>query len=122
MAVVCWTLSFVAVFIVVPVMASGMTPGRALLGVTVRTLDGQRPRWWRYLVRELVLMWPLAVAPVASSWVHDNVPDTPGVTLLTAAGIPVAWLLFVGLVALLRRDRRSLPDLAAGTQVVVSAI
>lgn len=118
-AVVLWTLSFVVVFIMVPVMASGVTPGRALLGVSVRTLDGQRPRWWRYLVRELVLMWPLAVAPAVSTWVHDNVPDAPGATLLSAFGPPLAWLLLVGVVALMRRDRRSLPDLVAGTRVVV---
>lgn len=120
-AVGLWTLTFVVVFIAVPVLASGATPGRALLGVSVRTFDGQRPPWWRYLVRELVLLWPLAVAPVASTWVHDNVPDSPGATLLTALGLPLAWVLLVGVVALLRPDRRSLPDLAAGTRVVVSA-
>lgn len=119
-AVVLWTISFAMVFIVVPLLTFGATPGRALLGVSVRTSDGLRSRWWQYLVRELVLMWPMAVAPVVSSWVHDNVPDTPGATLVTAVGIPVAWLLFVGVVALLRKDRRSLPDLAAGTRVIVS--
>jgi len=36
-------------------------------------------------------------------------------------GVPLAWLLLLGLVALLRSDRRSVPDLLAGTQVEVDA-
>jgi len=120
LAVVLWTITFVLVFVGVPVLASGATPGRALLGVSVEASSGDEAQWWRYLVREVLLMWPAAVAPVASWWVHDNIPDTPGVTLITALAIPSGWLVLVGLVALLRADRRSLPDLAAGTRVVVT--
>jgi uncharacterized RDD family membrane protein YckC len=36
-------------------------------------------------------------------------------------GVPLAWLLLLGLVALLRSDRRSVPDLLAGTRVEVDA-
>jgi hypothetical protein len=60
------------------------------------------------------------VAPAVSWWVHDNVPDTPGATLFTALGIPAVWLLILWVVGMLRRDRRSVPDLIAGTRVSVS--
>jgi ADP-dependent NAD(P)H-hydrate dehydratase / NAD(P)H-hydrate epimerase len=120
LAVTVWTITFLLVFVGVPLLASGATLGRALLGLSVETASGGQAQWWRFLVREVLLMWPAAVAPVASWWVHDNVPDTPGATLFTALAIPSGWLVVVGLVALLRRDRRSLPDLVAGTRVVVT--
>jgi glycopeptide antibiotics resistance protein len=120
LAVALWTGTFVIIFILVPVLTGGATPGRALLGVSVRTVAGERAPWWRYLIREVALLWPVSVAPTVSWWVHDNVPATPGATLFTAVGIPAAWLLILGLVGLLRPDRRSVPDLVAGTRVSIA--
>lgn len=122
LAVVLWVGSFGIVFIVVPVFAEGATLGRALLRIRVRATDGRRAPWWRYLLREVVLLWPLALGPVAAWWMHESTPLPPGATVLTALGIPAGWLLIVGVIALLRSDRRSLPDLLAGTRVAVDEV
>lgn len=120
LAVILWGLTFAIIFVVVPALTDGATPGRALLRIRVRDTDGRPASWWRYLVREVVLLWPLAVGPAAAWWVHENTPAAPGATVLTALGIPVGWLFIIGVIALVRADRRSLPDLAAGTRVAVT--
>ena len=95
------------------------TPGRALVGVAVRdTVAGGEVVWWRYFLRESVLLWPLAVVPWLAEWTHDVFPDRIGWTLAAAVVPPIGWLVILGVVALLRRDRRSLPDLLARTQVL----
>lgn len=114
-----WALTFCLVFVLVPSLASGATPGRALVGVAVRdAVAGGEVAWWRYLLREAVLLWPLAVVPWLAEWTHDVFPDRIGWTLAAAVVPPVGWLFVLGVVALLRRDRRSLPDLLARTQVL----
>lgn len=120
-AVSVWTLTFGLVFVLVPALADGATPGRALLRLGVRDSTGAGVPWWRYLVREVVLWWPVAVVPDVAWWVHDAVPDRPGATLAVVVGAPLGWLLLLGLIALARRDRRSLPDLVARTRVTVGA-
>lgn len=120
LAVVLWTVTFVLVFVAVPTLAAGATPGRALVGLSARLPDGRPALWWRHLVREVVLLWPVGVAPVVAAWVHDAYPERQGWTVATAAGLPLAWLVLLGVVALLRRDRRSLPDLVAGTRVLAA--
>ncbi len=49
---------------------------------------------------------------------YDAYPDRLGWTLAAAVLPPAGWLVLLGVVALLRRDRRSLPDLLAGTRVL----
>lgn len=118
-AVGLWSLSFLLVFVVVPSLAGGSTPGRALLGLSVQSATADATPWWRHLVREVALLWPVAVVPSLGAWVDAAVPDQPGWTLLVVFGLPLAWLGLLGLVSLLRPDRRSLPDLSAGTRVVL---
>lgn len=114
-----WALTFRLVFVLAPCLASGATPGRALVGVAVRDAgSGGEVAWWRHLLREAVLLWPLAVVPWLAEWTHDAFPDRLGRTLAAAVVPPVGWLVVLGVVALLRGDRRSLPDLLARTQVL----
>jgi len=114
-----WALTFWGVFVLVPSLASGATPGRALVEIAVRdAATGGVVGWWRYLVREAVLLWPLAVVPWLAEWTHDAFPDRVGWTLAAAFAPPAGWLFLLGVVALARRDRRSLPDLVARTQVM----
>lgn len=74
---------------------------------------------WRYLLRESVLLWPIGVVPGLGARVDAALPDHPLWMLAVVFGLPVAWLGVLGLVSLLRADRRSLPDLIAGTRVVM---
>jgi glycopeptide antibiotics resistance protein/uncharacterized RDD family membrane protein YckC len=121
LALVWWTLTFVGVFVVVPAVADGATPGKALVRLAVRRSDGTPSSWWRYLLREAVILWPVVVIPAIGEWGDAILPDEPGWTLAAVFGVPLAWLLLLGLVALLRSDRRSVPDLLAGTRVEVDA-
>jgi uncharacterized RDD family membrane protein YckC len=121
LALVVWSLTFIAVFVVVPAVADGTTPGRALVRLSVRRLDATAASWWQYLLREALILWPVVVVPVLGEWGDAILPDEPGWTLAAVFGIPSAWLLLLGVVALLRSDRRSLPDLLAGTRVEVDA-
>ena len=120
-ALVLWTVTFVGVFVVVPLIADGSTPGQALLGLAVRRADGGPGTWWRYLLREALVLWPVVVVPVLGEAVDAILPDEPGWTLAAVFGMPLAWLFVLGLVALARSDRRSVPDLLAGTRVVLDA-
>ena len=72
-------------------------------------------------MREALILWPVVVVPVLGEWGDAILPDEPGWTVAAVFGVPLAWLLLLGLVALLRSDRRSVPDLLAGTQVEVDA-
>lgn len=121
LALVVWSLTFIAVFVVVPAVADGTTPGRALVRLAVRRLDATAASWWQYLLREALILWPVVVVPVLGEWGDAILPDEPGWTVAAVFGVPLAWLLLLGLVALLRSDRRSVPDLLAGTQVEVDA-
>jgi hypothetical protein len=88
---------------------AGQDPGR-LAG-----LAGQRPVAGPHLhLAPLVFLLPARRGDAI-------LPDEPGWTLAVVFGIPSAWLLLLGLVALLRSDRRSVPDLLAGTRVEVDA-
>lgn len=114
-----WALTFCLVFVLVPSLAAGATPGRALVGIAVRdAAGGGEVGWWRLLAREALLLWPLAVVPWLAGWAHDAFPDRLGWTLAAAVLPPAGWLVLLGVVALLRRDRRSLPDLLVGTRVL----
>lgn len=114
-----WSLTFALVFVLAPALADGSSPGRALLGLAVRRAGGGDASWWRYLLREVVLLWPIAVVPGLGSWVNLALPDHPLWTLAVVFGLPIAWLSLLTVVSLLRADRRSLPDLIAGTRVVL---
>jgi uncharacterized RDD family membrane protein YckC len=121
LALVLWSLTFVVVFVVVPAVADGATPGRALVRLVVRRRDGTPSSWWQYLLREAVILWPVVVIPALGEWGDAILPDEPVWTLAAVFGVPLAWLLILGVVALLRSDRRSVPDLIAGTRVDVDA-
>ena len=114
-----WSLTFGLVFVLAPALADGSSPGRALLGLAVRRAGGADASWWRYLLRESVRLWPIGVVPGLGARVDAALPDHPPWMLAVVFGLPVAWLGVLGLVSLLRADRRSLPDLIAGTRVVM---
>ncbi|HQA79093.1 MAG TPA: VanZ family protein, partial [Propionicimonas sp.] len=114
-----WSLTFGLVFVLAPALADGSSPGRALLGSAVRRAGGADASWWRYLLRESVLLWPIGVVPGLGARVDAALPDHPLWMLAVVFGLPVAWLGVLGLVSLLRADRLSLPDLIAGTRVVM---
>jgi uncharacterized RDD family membrane protein YckC len=104
LALVLWSLTCIAVFVVVPAVADGATPGRALVRLAVRRHDGTPSSWWRYLLREAVILWPVVVVPALGEWGDAILPDEPGWTRAVVFGVP-----------------RSLPDVVAGTRVEVDA-
>jgi len=90
----------------------GGTPGKLLVGIRVETLAGARPgidaATWRFFASWFLLFVPLAIAAAASP------------TRLVALQM-VSLLVLLSLAAgILRRDKRALHDLIAGTRVVTS--
>jgi hypothetical protein len=57
--------------------ARGRSPGKALLGLTlVARQDGERPGWWRGLVRSSLQAGPYAGALTVLTGVHDRFAGT----------------------------------------------
>ena len=92
----------------------GQTPGKRTIGLRVIDASGgvltAEAIFARNLTRELEVFWPL-VALAAPK----QVSGLEGGWLALAA---VAWILALGLIPFLNRDRRRLGDLVAGTLVV----
>ncbi len=121
-------MSFVAatgvVFMLVPVLTCGRTPGQALLRLRAVRPDGRRPAWWRYVVRYGLLVWVFLMAPVWMAYLMPSSLVEAGYgSLLGVAGtVYAAWgasLLVRGVYCRLRRQPLVLLDeLVAGIRVV----
>ena len=56
------------VFVLVPALTGGRTPGQALLRLRVVRPDGSRPAWWAYAVRYGLLFWGFLQVPPYVAW------------------------------------------------------
>jgi uncharacterized RDD family membrane protein YckC len=111
------TLVFgLVVFVLVPALTGGATPGKWLVPLRIRTAGGGRPAWYQLLVRAAVLLLPWLLIHAGSVWLANRGSPPPGVVL---AGLLLAFSYPVlpAAVVALRPDRRGLHDLAAGTHV-----
>jgi len=102
---------------------SGRTPGKAAMRLRVEAGMGGIVTPWQALLRLLVLVLfalPLAIGPLLlvfaiAAVVEGTIPAWLGALI----AVPVVFGLCDPAVWLLRRDRRALHDLAAGTRVVL---
>ncbi len=96
------TIVLMAVCVVVveilPVVLVGRTLGKAMTGLTLQTVDGERPGWAATVLRSLLLYGPAIALPVLT--------------------VPVLLVLLASIV--LSVDRRGLHDRLAGTRVVLA--
>lgn len=96
------TIVLMAVCVVVveilPVVLVGRTLGKAMTGITLQTVDGERPGWAATVLRSLLLYGPAIALPVLT--------------------VPVLFVLLASIV--LSADRRGLHDRLAGTRVVLA--
>lgn len=96
------TIVLMAVCVVVveilPVVLVGRTLGKAMTGITLQTVDGERPGWAATVLRSLLLYGPAIALPVVT--------------------VPVLLVLLASIV--LSVDRRGLHDRLAGTRVVLA--
>jgi uncharacterized RDD family membrane protein YckC len=76
----------------------GRTLGKAMTGITLQTVDGDRPGWAATVLRSLLLYGPAIALPVLT--------------------VPVLLVLLGSIV--LSTDRRGLHDRLAGTRVVLA--
>jgi uncharacterized RDD family membrane protein YckC len=96
------TIVLMAVCVVVveilPVVLVGRTLGKAMTGVTLQNVDGERPGWAAMVLRSLLLYGPAIALPVLT--------------------VPVLLVLLASIV--LSAERRGLHDRLAGTRVVLA--
>jgi uncharacterized RDD family membrane protein YckC len=88
----------VVVVEILPVVLVGRTLGKAMTGITLQTVDGDRPGWAATVLRSLLLYGPAIALPVLT--------------------VPVLLVLLGSIV--LSTDRRGLHDRLAGTRVVLA--
>lgn len=107
-------VGFAMVFVVFPRWAQGGSPGKALLGLAVRR-SGRRAAGHRLVVREAVVYVAALTAVILADEYDQLYPDRPARVELIAVVIPLLWGAVLWVIAANRSDRRSLPDLIAGT-------
>jgi len=127
LATAMWLVSFLLVFVVVPTLANGATPGKALL--RLRTAQANTPsrsaRWWQLALRTAVLWLPpflvisAAIRVVQASAGSTRTSRDAVVFLAVTVGFPLLWALALAITDWIRKDRRTIHDLATGTEVVV---
>jgi uncharacterized RDD family membrane protein YckC len=113
------TLPFAAYFAISFAGRRGATLGQRLTRLQVRDRGGERLGGGRAVLRALVLLLPFEVNHAVMF--HAG-PWRDGSEAVFFAGLVLVWLLCGLYVALplLRRDRRSLHDLACGSAVLVA--
>ncbi len=122
------TLTFVAatgvVFMIVPTLTRGRTPGQALLRLRMVRPDGRRPAWWRYVVRYGLLVWVFLLVPVWMAYLMPSGLLDAGYGSLLGVAVTVyaAWgisLLVRGVYCQIRRQPfLMLNGMVSGTRVV----
>jgi hypothetical protein len=108
-----WLLALtVAIRVVLP-SVTGRTPGGWLLRHQLRRADGHRANPFRIALRELLGVTGLIT--------YTSLAPTPW---WFAVDVTVLAFFVLGafVIPVLRRDQRSLPDLAAGTRAVPTAV
>lgn len=117
-----WTIlpPAVVVFVLVPTLTSGSTPGKWLVRLRIRNAgNGEAVPWYRLLSRMavLVLPWFVLYAGVLFAAEHSGPNAWVTVVAMALGLLTVCYpALPAGTVAL-RSDRRGFHDLLAGTQV-----
>lgn len=92
-----------------------MSPGKELLQIRIVDVHGLAPRPGRLALRSVLSMLPVWQFALQTFWETAGVPLVGALAGLAMVGVMVAD---AGC-GLFRRDRRTLHDLAAGTQVVL---
>ncbi|WP_164702743.1 VanZ family protein [Modestobacter sp. KNN46-3] len=114
-------VSLLFVFVAVPVLAGGATPGQRLVRAAVVQWDGRPAARRALLVRGVLVSGPWFVVAAFSRWSGDRAAELPGLVVVAPlvlwAGLVAA---VIGTVAL-RRDDRAPQDLLTGTDLRVSA-
>ncbi|WP_052091485.1 VanZ family protein [Modestobacter caceresii] len=114
-------VSLLFVFVAVPVLAGGVTPGQRLVRAAVVQRDGRPAARRALLVRGVLVSGPWFVVAALSRWASDRAAELPGLVVVAPlvlwAGLVAA---VIGTVAL-RRDDRAPQDLLTGTDLRVSA-
>lgn len=106
-------ISVVAVFVVVPAVSGGATPGKALVRLRLRGLAGERLPWHRLALRATVLVGP---------WEALHAAGRTGSHVLLVSAVVAGALYVIGTIAVsgLRADRRGPADLVCGSQVILA--
>lgn len=112
------------VFVATPIITQGRTPGQALCGLKIVTVEGARPPWHAYFTRYallgLVLSCPLWLAMLTP----DEVEGVGGSTFVAAAALAYgAWtasLIVRALVSMAGHPAPMLNEIASGTRLVPS--
>ncbi|MBB3674671.1 VanZ family protein [Modestobacter versicolor] len=107
------------VFVAVPVLTGGATPGQRLVRATVVRADGRPASRNALLQRGLLISGSWFVTVAFSRWTGTRAEELPGLVVV-APLVVVAVLVgaVIGTVAI-RRDGRAPQDLLTGTEVLV---
>jgi uncharacterized RDD family membrane protein YckC len=113
----CTTLPFAAAFALCFASRGGATPGQRLLGLRVARLHGERLGAAGALARAAVMLVPFEVNHALLFHLAPHSDTSPAWFLTGLAAFWALCSLYLPL-PLLRRDGRSLHDLAAGARVL----
>ena len=110
-----------AYFVLVPAFVwPGQTPAKRMMGLRIATLDGGTPTFGQLVVRQVIGLFVIDGALVSASTIwHQMLSIVTGINFVT----PLMYVGFAVTLAsvvliLMRKDRRCIHDLIAGTRVV----
>lgn len=107
------------VFVAVPVLAGGATPGQHLVRATVVRPDG-RPAGGRALVvRGVLISGPWFLLAVFARWSGDRAAELPGLVVIAPLVLHAGLVAAVIGTATVRRDNRAPQDVLTGTELHV---
>ena len=114
-------VSLLFVFVAVPVLTGGATPGQHLVRATVVQRDGRPASWHALILRGVLISGAWFVAAAFSRWTGARAAELPGLVVV-APLVVLAGLVgvVIGAVAV-RRDNRAPQDVLTGTAVHVRA-
>ncbi|SDF00668.1 RDD family protein [Blastococcus aurantiacus] len=107
------------VFVAVPVLAGGATPGQHLVRAAVVQPDG-RPAGRRALaLRGVLISGPWFLVAVFAQWSGDRAAELPGLVVVAPLVVQAGLVAAVIGTATVRRDNRAPQDVLTGTELHV---
>lgn len=86
-------------FIVVPIISKGETVGKRFVRIRLRTIDGETPVWWQYLLRNGILYYGIVPAPIWIFRIMSALGEAKGIVtgicFIVAVILTFFWLQFI---------------------------
>jgi glycopeptide antibiotics resistance protein len=111
--------ALLVVFVAVPVLTGGATPGQFLVRTVVVRMDGAPAESRVLALRGVLIAGPWLLTVLSLWWTSDRSEWLPGLVVITPLIVLAGLVLMVIGTVALRRDDRAPQDLLTGTQLRV---